>query len=766
MTKHVIINAGDKMTYQSLYRKYRPQHLSEVVGQKHILEVLENSLRKDMISHAYLFCGPRGTGKTSIAKLFAQSINCETQGEIACGRCNNCIEGRAGTHPDIVEIDAASNNGVDEIRGLIDRIKYTPILGKYKVYIIDEVHMLTAGAFNAFLKTLEEPPEHAVFVLATTEIHKVIPTIVSRCQRFDFSNLSNPAISGRLDYVLNEEDVKAEEGVTQLIASLSNGALRNALTILEQAIIVANPVITLDQVHDLNGVVTARQKYSLIQAILSPDMGRLNNEIEVLLENSVDIERLIMDLVETMKDAVIFQYTKSLDHAKYSEISLIEFLAPRVATKTLINMIETLLEYVEKMKYSHSQESYFQIALIKLFSQTTEGSVHVESEKQSEYPQGNKAPSTDAYTPNSIQLPHEKNIKPADVVLTMTANDEEDMDVPVHTPEAKFQENLTPHIERDYNEDFDNKSEVISEPIPSTNESLDLSEESMDIPVHTQEDSLDNPSIGHLDRDYNDEEENKVSSSESGLISNLDNSHEEVNSSLNFESEDQISLEIELKDNLQAMVNNLNSGSDLQQDHNNDLLSDAETTFNYDDGSEEADSLIIEDTIEEITISEEVEVKLGVESIVEYMVSANKDLRMIDEINYKKISNYINDFEWAKCARLLKDGNLVLSGDHFVMISLDQELEVNEIMDPSNNMDLVRFSSMLFNTEKRIYACTRDEFSSAVARFRELAASNSLPSPLSPDEIKVKVMEEEENDKDVKLKMVKNLFGSDLNIIE
>ena len=148
------------------------------------------------------------------------------------------------------------------------------------------------------------------------------------------------------------------------------------------------------------------------------------------------------------------------------------------------------------------------------------------------------------------------------------------------------------------------------------------------------------------------------------------------------------------------------------------------------------------------------------------MVSANKDLRMIDEINYKKISNYINDFEWAKCARLLKDGNLVLSGDHFVMISLDQELEVNEIMDPSNNMDLVRFSSMLFNTEKRIYACTRDEFSSAVARFRELAASNSLPSPLSPDEIKVKVMEEEENDKDVKLKMVKNLFGSDLNIIE
>ena len=288
----------------------------------------------------------------------------------------------------------------------------------------------------------------------------------------------------------------------------------------------------------------------------------------------------------------------------------------------------------------------------------------------------------------------------------------------------------------------------------------------MDIPVHTQEDSLDNPSIGHLDRDYNDEKENKVSSSESGLTSNLDNSHEEVNSSLNFESEDQISLEIELKENLQAMVNDLDSGSDAQQDHNNDLLSDAETTFNYDDGNEEADSLIIEDTIEEITISEEVEVKLGVESIVEYMVSANKDLRMIDEINYKKISNYINDFEWAKCARLLKDGNLVLSGDHFVMISLDQELEVNEIMDPSNNMDLVRFSSMLFNTEKRIYACTRDEFSSAVARFRELAASNSLPSPLSPDEIKVKVMEEEENDKDVKLKMVKNLFGSDLNIIE
>ena len=729
MTKHVIINTGDKMTYQSLYRKYRPQHLSEVVGQKHILEVLENSLKKDMISHAYLFCGPRGTGKTSIAKLFAQSINCETQGAVACGMCSNCIEGKAGTHPDIIEIDAASNNGVDEIRGLIDRIKYTPILGKYKIYIIDEVHMLTAGAFNAFLKTLEEPPEHAVFVLATTEIHKVIPTIVSRCQRFDFNNISDPAIMGRLQYILDEERVDAEDGVTQVIASLSNGALRNALTILEQAIIVANPTITMEQVHELNGVVTARQKYSLLQSIMGDDMERLNNEIAQLLENSVDVERLIMDLVKTLKETVIFQYTKSDQHTSHSEKSLIAFIAPRVSTKVLLNMVETLLEYIERMKFSHSQEAYLQIALIRLFNQSNEGFIAPSAVNESPIIE-DKPVSRE----NVVKLEHEKDIQPADIVLkpqTSEVTIDNSIDEPVHLPTYEEKPAVITHVEREYQDDIEEVTTPNFDPIETKNESFD-------------------PVASHIEPEV-------------GMNFTKVNSDEPVEEELPIINKPVYKTEHELKIEVDPYASD---DSSLDFETSDDPIVEDEVIHHDEIVEEEVQH---EENIEEIVetvVEKPKETLLSIDDIIKYMVSANKDLRMIDEINYKKGEDFVNDFEWAKCARLLQGGDLVLSGNHFVMISLDQELEVKEILEPANNQELTKFSSMLFNNEKRIYACTRDDFSKAIARFRELAATSSLPKPLTDNDFLVQEQIKEVETNDIRLEKVKDLFGSKVNIIE
>ena len=228
---------GDDVSYQALYRTYRPQNFSEVAGQEHITKTLMNALKNDKISHAYLFSGPRGTGKTSIAKIFAKAVNCEkAPTSDACCSCEICKGIAEGKISDVIEIDAASNNGVDEIRDLRERVKYVPSVCKYKVYIIDEVHMLSTSAFNALLKTLEEPPKHAIFILATTEIHKIPATILSRCQRFDFRAISTPDLIKRVSEVATKENIDITDEAIEVIALNAEGGLRDALSLLDQAI--------------------------------------------------------------------------------------------------------------------------------------------------------------------------------------------------------------------------------------------------------------------------------------------------------------------------------------------------------------------------------------------------------------------------------------------------------------------------------------------------------------------------------------------------
>lgn len=356
------------MSYQSLYRRYRPKQISEVVAQQHIMEVLVNSIKKDKISHAYLFCGPRGTGKTSIAKLFAKAVNCTDTKNLACGQCENCLNAQSNNHPDIIEIDAASNNGVDEIRGLIERVKYTPISGRFKVYIIDEVHMLSQGAFNALLKTLEEPPSHVVFILATTEIHKVLPTIISRCQRFDFTRIPDEAIEKRLEFILKEENVKAEPGVTKAIANLSGGGLRNALTLLEQAIVLANESITLQQIYESNGLITAQDKKELFDYIVGGDMNSMIQAIKKLQSQSIQFERLMMEIVTDIKDSIILSHTNSKALIELNNIIFIESLSNNLEMNTRLKIIDVVLSYVEKMKFSQQPDMYFDVAMLEIYA--------------------------------------------------------------------------------------------------------------------------------------------------------------------------------------------------------------------------------------------------------------------------------------------------------------------------------------------------------------------------------------------------------------
>jgi len=354
------------MAYKALYRMYRPQTFEEVVGQQHIVVTLKNAIRTNKLSHAYLFSGPRGTGKTSVAKILGKAINCTSNEDKPCEKCASCLSISKGNHPDIIEIDAASNNGVDEIRELIDKVKYAPLELKTKVYIIDEVHMLTTGAFNALLKTLEEPPSHVIFILATTEPHKVIPTIISRCQRFDFTKVSNTDIESRLDSILDEEEIYVDSGVTRLVSQLADGGMRDALSILEQIIAYSGEKITVDDVYKVYGLTTSQEKIALLKTISNSQVKEILQFLKEISIKSHDIKKLTVDLIDCLKDGLIYHFTQSTDNLSVLNEDEAKQLNSFFNADQSIELMDILMDTLEKYRLSVNSMSYFEVALLKM----------------------------------------------------------------------------------------------------------------------------------------------------------------------------------------------------------------------------------------------------------------------------------------------------------------------------------------------------------------------------------------------------------------
>lgn len=367
------------MAYMALYRAYRPQSFDEVVGQTHIVKTLQNAIKLNKVAHAYLFCGPRGTGKTTLAKIMAKALNCENGPTInPCCKCKVCEGIAKGTISDVIEIDAASNNGADDIRALRDGVKYLPSDARYKVYIIDEVHMLSNAAFNALLKTLEEPPSYVVFILATTEPHKLPNTILSRCQRFDFQSLTIPELERRITEVTNEEGTKITDEAKAEIASSAEGGMRDALSLLDQVISYSvNEEITVEDVLAVNGNVGYKDICNLINNCLAKNQTEAILSMDKILKEGKEIPKVANDLIVFLRDVLMFKNNVILEQRNmYSDEVFIK-LANALSDNLIYSWLDIVNEAINNMRFSNEKRVFLELALIKMADYKLQNEVSV-----------------------------------------------------------------------------------------------------------------------------------------------------------------------------------------------------------------------------------------------------------------------------------------------------------------------------------------------------------------------------------------------------
>lgn len=362
------------MTNLVLYRKYRPQSFSEIIGQEHIVQTLTNSIAGKSISHAYLFTGPRGSGKTTIARLFAKAINCEdTSSFEPCNKCGSCLEIMQSKSMDLIEIDAASHTGVDDVRELIDGIKFSPVKSKYKIFIIDECHQLSKSAANALLKTLEEPPAHAIFLLATTEVHKMIPTIISRCQRFDFKRLQIPEITKKLEFIAKKENVKLDETALSLIALNSRGSFRDAESLLDECISFSGKTNTIktEDIKDLLGIVEVNQISQFVDFLLAKNTKDAIIYLNSIADNGVDLQEFTKTLIFYLRQSLLLKINPDFLNLQNSglsekELGTMKAQVANLNNKNIQTMLESFIEAENKMRYASIPQLPLELAIVDL----------------------------------------------------------------------------------------------------------------------------------------------------------------------------------------------------------------------------------------------------------------------------------------------------------------------------------------------------------------------------------------------------------------
>ncbi len=350
----------------ALYQKYRSSTFEEVVGQEYIVRSIKNAIHENKVGHAYLFCGPRGTGKTTMARLLAKSVNCTNPTEVPCEHCDNCIAANSGTHPDIIEINAANETHVEDIRDLIERSRLAPMQGKHKVYIIDEVHQLSSAASSALLKTLEEPPENVIFILATTDPQKLLPTIISRCQRYDFTKVKTEQIRDHLLNIAEKENITMEKNAAMMIAVLSDGGMRDALSIMDQCASYTSDNITVEAIDRIYGLTTISEKIALIKDIIHKDMASIISRIATYEDKGIDFIRYTDGMIDILKDVVIYESTKKEELLKVLSKDEAIDLNNEISQSTCMHICEKLMDTKSRYRTSTSTARVFEVTCLSL----------------------------------------------------------------------------------------------------------------------------------------------------------------------------------------------------------------------------------------------------------------------------------------------------------------------------------------------------------------------------------------------------------------